>query len=438
MINSNIIKQLYVRVFGKEMRSYYRCKENINMTGNEKSVRVTPCKKEISIYIHIPFCVRKCLYCDFLSDIYSEEIKSQYIAALLREIKLTSDLLSSANTTVKTVFFGGGTPSAVPSKFIVNIMNELKQAFLFCKETEISIEVNPGTVSQEKLKDYRDCGVNRISIGLQSTVQAELEALGRIHTYDKFLETYNLARKVGFDNINIDIMSAIPRQTKESYKLTLERVVSLKPQHISAYSLIIEENTPFYKKYQNLELQKELVDEDTERQLYYMTREYLESKGYHQYEISNYAQDRYECEHNKVYWSGGDYLGFGVGAASFFDGYRYANISDIEQYIELIKKLTVDKLFQKDTNLRAEFHKVTPKEAKEEFMFLGLRLIEGISVHEFEQRFSCNYCAIYGDVTDRLLNEGFLKKTVRAGETFISLTNRGIDVSNSVLAYFLL
>jgi oxygen-independent coproporphyrinogen-3 oxidase len=281
------------------------------------------------IYIHIPFCVRKCLYCDFVSRTGSKEDMQRYHRALINEIELTV-----VKETVDSIFFGGGTPSVYPVEYIEEIIDKLKCRCDVRENSEITIECNPGTLNMDKLYRYRQAGINRISIGLQSCNNEELKKLGRIHTYEEFEHSFIMARDAGFNNINIDIMSAIPDQTIASYKETLHKVVSLRPQHISAYSLIIEEGTPFFSEYgKGSKNENKLPDEDTDREMYHLTKAYLKENGYERYEISNYARSEKECKHNIKYWNRDNYYGFGVSAASLVDNVRYTNISDIINYV---------------------------------------------------------------------------------------------------------
>lgn len=381
-------------------------------------------KKPLSIYVHIPFCVRKCLYCDFLSAPADQQTKENYVKCLREEIRQNS--FAFKDHEVQTVFFGGGTPSVLPEEKIAAILGEIRQSFALSREAEISIEVNPGTVSFEKLSAYREMGINRLSIGLQSAIDEELEVLGRIHTVKDFYETYQNAVKSGFNNINVDLMSAIPGQTVESYRETLNRVLSLEPPptHISAYSLIIEEGTYFY------EHTPELPDEETDRELYKITNEILKEKGYHRYEISNYAREEYECRHNKVYWKRGEYLGFGIGAASLADNVRFSNIRDINEYLR-----TSDY-----SRIRSDRQVLSAEEQMEEFMFLGLRLTCGVSFREFEESFGKSVEEIYPGVIERLENQGLLciSHDEQGKQTGICLTEFGLDVSNRVMAEFLL
>lgn len=387
--------------------------------------------KALAIYIHIPFCVRKCLYCDFLSAPATEEVQKAYENAILQEIQnykksvlMKVSGASEENETfiVTSVFFGGGTPSLVCGETIAAILNELRRKFEFSKDVEITVECNPGTVNEKKLNTYQKAGVNRLSFGLQSANNQELKNLGRIHTWEDFLESFSLARKLGFSNINIDLMSALPGQTEESYEQTLQKVLLLKPEHISAYSLIIEEGTPFYEKYSS---GLGLPDEDMERTMYQRTKELLEQKGYYRYEISNYAKSGYECRHNLCYWDGTDYIGFGLGASSMLEHIRYHNCSDMQNYIKQASQ--PERLWEEITVLSV-------REQMEEFMFLGLRCMKGISIKTFEERFGVTYNSVYGQVTKKM-NELDL---IALEEGRVYLTEKGIDVSNYVLSEFLI
>ena len=287
-------------------------------------------EQNLSLYLHIPFCVRKCLYCDFLSGPQSADMQEQYVEALCREIQETSPEYREYQ--VVSVFIGGGTPSVLLPEQTIRIMETLKSCFILTNTCEISMEMNPGTVTPEKMNAYRACGINRISIGLQSANDGELKALGRIHTCADFLKAYEMAVEAGFTNINVDLMSAIPEQTLKSYQETLQKVLALQPQpvHISAYSLIVEEGTPFYEQELNL------PDEETERRMYEITDDILRNAGYHRYEISNYAKAGKECVHNKVYWQRGNYLGLGIGSASLIQNVRFHNMTDISSYVNLM------------------------------------------------------------------------------------------------------
>lgn len=372
---------------------------------------------KLGLYVHIPFCVRKCSYCDFLSAPAPLHRQAEYVRCLKREIAAFRGCERQADT----IFFGGGTPSLLPAEWLEELLGELRRAFLVEPDAEITVECNPETVDEEKLSALKRAGVSRISFGLQSASDTELKLLGRIHSYGRFLEAYRAAERVGFANINIDLMSAIPGQTEASWEETLFRVISLRPAHISAYSLIIEEGTPFFDRQDELAL----PDEDEERRMYYRTEELLLQAGYKRYEISNYAKPFCECRHNLKYWTGGEYLGFGLGAASFSGGARYHNPSDMEEYCASCGDLAA---------LKREEELLTRDQQMEEFCFLGLRLMEGISLEEFLHRFGVPMESVYGKVLEKFLGLGLLMKN---GDR-VALTARGIDVSNQVFLGFLL
>lgn len=380
----------------------------------------------LELYIHIPFCIRKCHYCDFLSGPASPEIQENYREALKKEIKGRSAEYTGYR--VVSVFFGGGTPSLVPAEWITDLLDTVRQCCRLDKNAEITIEVNPGTVkhSMDKLEQYYRSGINRLSIGLQSALDAELICLGRVHTYAQFEETYRLARKIGFANINVDMMSALPGQDMEDYRRTVETVLGLAPppEHISAYSLIVEEGTPFAEA--AAEGRLELPDEDTERKMYWETDRLLWQKGYHRYEISNYARTGYECRHNIGYWLRTDYAGFGIGAASLIKSARFSNTDDMDAYIR--NPLPSERKMQL----------LTRTEQMEEFFFLGLRLTEGISYGRFRDGFGCDAEEIYGDVIEQSVKEGLLNRVKENNDIRLKLTDRGLDVSNYCMARFML
>lgn len=379
-------------------------------------------RKPISVYIHIPFCVRKCLYCDFLSAPAGEEEKTRYLQRLLEEIRTEAE--NYADYEVQTIFIGGGTPSLLRQEETERLLKTIGRYYQVAQSPEITIEVNPGTVNAAKLKAYHEMGINRLSIGLQSAMKEELEGLGRIHTWEDFLQTYKEAVKSGFNNINVDLMSAIPGQTIESFRETLSRVLALKPQpaHISAYSLIIEEGTPFYEN------PPELPDEETDRLMYKITADILRKNGYHRYEISNYAKKGRECRHNKVYWTRGDYVGFGIGAASLVHNVRFHNTRDIKSYIAA------------PYFLKEEIEELSEEEQIEEYMFLGLRLTDGISLQAFYETFGKTVEEVYPGLIGKLTAQGLLLtaggKEKEAERIFLS--EYGLDVSNRVMAEFLL
>lgn len=365
-------------------------------------------KRPLGIYIHIPFCVRKCKYCDFLSGPAGEEIRKKYIEMLLEEIEQYKELLDNSQT--ETIFFGGGTPSILDGAEIVRIMDKLRSFGNVSKTAEISIEANPGTMTEEKLMLWKKAGINRISFGLQSADDEELKRLGRIHTWDEFEENYHLARNCGFTNINVDLMSALPEQSVDTWKKTMEKVTALEPEHISAYSLIIEEGTPFYEAYaDHPEL---LPTEEEEREMYYETKAFLAAKGYERYEISNYAKPGYECRHNLSYWERVDYLGLGLGAASLLGNVRKSNQTELSEYLK--------------GNFAGEREILSDVNAMEEYFFLGLRKIKGVDWTPYREQY------------EKTLEKLVAEKLLEVDGAYIRLTELGIDVSNYVLAEFLI
>lgn len=375
------------------------------------------------IYVHIPFCKQKCLYCDFASGAADAATIKRYHNALLNEIKQTQ--FQNINPKPDTIFFGGGTPSLYPTALLEEILLVLKN-HIDKKNAEITLETNPGTLTNKNLKAYKDMGINRLSIGLQSADDEELKILGRIHTYEEFKHSYCMARESGFDNINIDIISAIPMQTFESYSNTLKRVAKLNPEHISAYSLIVEEETPFYQMYgEGKQFEYQLPDEDLDRKMYYYTNDYLKEMGYERYEISNYSKPEYECRHNLKYWSMEEYYGFGVSAASKLNSIRYKNTSNLEEYCTILESGNIE-------DIRSEMHLQTRTDEIEEFMFLGLRKMAGVSDIEFKKRFGISYWEEYGIEIKKLIKNKLLK----SDEDKIILTKKGIDLSNMVFLEF--
>ena len=375
--------------------------------------------KSMELYLHIPFCARKCAYCDFLSFSCGTEIQKRYVAQLIEEIKTAS--AGFRDTSVTSVFVGGGTPSILRSEEIVRIFDVLRNTFNIEETAEISMEANPGTVTKEKLLDYRKAGINRLSFGLQSADNGELKALGRIHTYEEFLESYHMARACGFDNINVDLMSALPGQTVDSWLETLKKVAALEPEHISAYSLIIEEGTPFYELYGEDRGENLLPDEDSEREMYHQTKTVLKELGYERYEISNYAKPGFECRHNVGYWTNVPYLGLGLGASSCIDGCRFQNTSDLEEYLN------------GGAGVRHEELALSEQDMQEEYFFVGLRMVRGVSLKQFEEQFGIPADQVYPGLLERLVREGVVEQV---GDMF-RLTEYGMDVSNYVMAEFL-
>ncbi|RHO93250.1 radical SAM protein [Clostridium sp. AF37-5AT] len=373
----------------------------------------------MELYLHMPFCVRKCAYCDFLSFPSGAETQRMYAKRLMEDIDVMGKRYGEIP--VETIFIGGGTPSVPDSGLIVEIMEHVRHAFHVADGAEISMEANPGTVTREKLTDYRKAGINRLSFGLQSANDRELKLLGRIHTWAEFLESFTLARECGFANLNIDLMSALPGQTCESWKETLSRVTDLDPEHISAYSLIIEEGTPFGERYGSEEGRKLLPDEDSEREMYHETKRFLKDCGYERYEISNYAKPGRECRHNIGYWTGVPYLGLGLGASSYLDGCRFTVNPDMKQYLE------------EKPGMFADIEKLTKKDMEEEFFYVGLRMTAGVSLSEFERRFGISAKEVYPGLMETFVKE---KAARFEGDRFV-LTDYGLDVSNYIMAQFL-
>lgn len=398
-------------------------------------------KKPLGIYVHIPFCIQKCLYCDFLSAPSDETTRESYVNALLAEIDAQAPLYKGFQ--VHTVFFGGGTPSLLMPEQTAAILERLYQRFSFLpeKEMEITLEANPGTLTEEKLRAWRKAGVNRLSIGLQSAHDEELKSLGRIHTRKEFLWGYEAARRAGFSNLNIDLMSALPGQSVESWMDTLESVVELKPEHISAYSLIIEEGTPFYDWYgpqdaasekRQMEKRKPLPSEEEDRLMYERTGEYLAKGGYGRYEISNYALPGFACRHNLAYWERTDYAGFGLGAASLRENVRWSNTAELAEYLAHAGQTG------EETRIKKEMTRLSIQDQMEEFMFLGLRKTEGVSASTFERLYGKPLEAVYEEPVERLIREGLLLRYQKEdGSVFFRLSDKGIDVSNYALAMFL-
>ncbi len=382
-------------------------------------------KKNLELYIHTPFCMKKCDYCDFLSFSADGKTQEDYVRSLLAEILTYGAQMQEYE--VSTVYIGGGTPTWLDENLMLAIVETLYQNFDIRSDAEISIECNPGTVTRGKLESYHNAGINRLSIGLQSADNEELKILGRIHTYEQFLKTYEMARNVGFSNINVDLISGLPNQTAEKFAKTLQQVIRLKPEHISAYTLIIEKGTPFYERYKFDAVRQEsgmetevLPNEDEAYRIYKTTQFMLTEAGYEQYEISNYAKSRYACKHNIGYWTRENYLGLGLGAASLVENVRYSNTRDIYTYIK--------------GDWREEETSVERKAQMEEFMFLGLRMNAGVARADFEKAFAMPIEAVYRDVMEELKKEELL--IVRSGR--IALTDKGMDLANYVMSRFLL
>lgn len=380
-------------------------------------------KQELELYIHIPFCIRKCAYCDFLSGPATEETIEKYVSKLIEEIKAHRKF--NYNAKVTTIFFGGGTPSILIGSQMQRIMKALRDTFRIEENAEISMEANPGTVTRENLLAYKNAGINRISFGLQTTNNEELKLLGRIHTYEEFLESYQLARECGFENINVDLISAIPKQTVESWEEGLKKIIKLNPEHISAYSLIIEEGTPFFEKYgEDSEGEDLLPNEEDERKIYHRTEELLLEAGYHRYEISNYAKEGKECKHNLGYWERKNYLGIGLGASSLINNVRFKNTDSMEHYMLYASELE---------KIQEDVEKLSVTEQMEEFIFLGMRKMQGISGENFQQEFEKTLQECYGENIEKMKKQGLVEER----EGFLRLTKQGIDISNYVFSEIL-
>ncbi len=409
--------------------------------------------KELELYLHIPFCERKCAYCDFLSAPADLPVRISYIKKLQEEIAYYGAQYGEYQ--VSSIFFGGGTPTILEGYQLAAILETVKEHFNITTDAEITVECNPGTLTAGKAEKLVQAGFNRLSMGLQSADDRELQLLGRIHNFAQFLESYDLARKAGFQNINVDLMSALPGQTLKSWQDTLQKVTALRPEHISAYSLIIEEGTPFYERFAEDERIREegghpqlLPEEEVERQMYELTETFLHTKGYERYEISNYAKPGYECRHNCGYWIRKDYLGLGLGASSLVEHQRFQNTSDLKTYLEQEyspqcegqdERIAETIQLQEETGLTQTGHHIhietlDKKSEMEEFMFLGLRLMAGISRQQFEDTFRVTLESVYGEVLRKLKGEQLIEEV--AG--YVRLTEHGIDVSNYVLAEFLL
>ena len=370
--------------------------------------------KPIGLYVHIPFCLKKCAYCDFCSFINADfPQKAEYVDALCREI----DSYLGKEISLDSIFFGGGTPSLLSGEEFSKIASHIREAFTLSDDLEFTVEANPKTLTREKLIAYMNEGVNRISLGLQSANSNELSALGRIHSYEEFVESYMLVRDVGIDNLNVDLMYGIPEQTADSFKATLEKVCALSPEHISVYGLILEEGTPLYKSVDKYRM----PTEDEECDMYYLAADFLRAKGYSHYEISNYAKVGRECRHNLKYWRCEEYIGVGLAAYSYFDGKRYGNTTDREVYLSTPSEIIIYE------------EKSTPESEAYEFVMLGLRLLRGISLSEYKTKFGVDFVTGREEKIQNLLELGYISLT----KDNLSLTERGFYVSNSILTSLL-
>ena len=373
--------------------------------------------EELGIYIHIPFCKQKCFYCDFCSFANKNEMQGKYVETV-------KNIPHKEKYTVTTIYLGGGTPSILNPNYIKNILQEIKSSFEILDDAEITIEINPGTVNEEKLKKYKEYGINRLSIGLQSANDKILKKIGRIHDYKQFEETFFYARKCGFKNINVDLMIGLPTQTIEDVKQTLEKIIQKNPEHISVYSLIIEEGTIIEKLINENKLQ--LPDEETERIMYWTVVNELKENGYNQYEISNFSKKTHESKHNTNCWKQKQYIGLGTSAHSYLNKKRYSNTNNIEEYIKNIQENNISK----NITIHEE---QTEESTMNEYMLLGLRMIQGININEFKHKFKTDPTVKYKEILEKLQKENLIQIT----KTSIKLTKQGIDFGNIVWEEFI-
>lgn len=376
---------------------------------------------ELGIYIHIPFCIKKCEYCDFISYSDKFELQEEYIKKLIEEINDNKEVLK--NNKITTIYMGGGTPSSLKPELIKEVLNKIYEiANIRNKENiEITIEVNPGTATKNNLQMYKDCGINRLSIGLQSTNNQILKTIGRIHNYEQFLNTYKWAAEAGFENINVDLMLGLPNQTISDLKQSLDNILDLNPlpKHISVYSLIVEEGTEIERKISKGIL--ELPEEEAERNQYKYIKNYLELHQYKHYEISNFAQKGYESKHNLNCWKQKQYIGFGLAAHSYLNRCRYSNTEDLEEYLN-----------KKSKDVKTIHEEQSTEDMKKEYMLLGLRKIDGVSVSEFKEKFGENPIYLFRNELQKLVEEELLIIDLDN----IRLTSKGIDLANLVWEEF--
>lgn len=377
-------------------------------------------KKDLGLYIHIPFCVKKCAYCDFLSWSGDKEQRVDYVRALEQEILSYKNFAEDYQVT--TLYFGGGTPSVLEGELLERIMEAIRRTFQIEEKAEVTLEMNPGTALKEKLELYKKLGINRLSMGIQSVKNENLKLLGRIHTYEDFLESYCMAREAGFDNLSGDLISSLPGQTLAEWKEELKILMETPLEHVSVYQLIIEEGTEFYKKYG--ECEELLPDEETSREIYLWTGKYLKSRGFEQYEISNYAREGKQSAHNLRYWERKDYLGLGLGGASMIRNMRMSNTRDWDKYMAYCRD---------PGKIREEVEVLEESGQMEEFMFLGLRKTRGISKKEFRRTFGKDIDLVYEKTLEKYLKNGMLQES---GDR-IFLSEEGILLSNQVFADFL-
>ncbi len=385
--------------------------------------------RPLSLYVHIPFCVKKCAYCDFLSFPAKESVREAYVNSLIRELEHFCGKVR--NRPVVSVFFGGGTPSLLTESQMGRLMDIVKTHYSLCPDAEITLEANPCTVTADRLRAFHAAGINRLSLGMQSAHDRELKLLGRLHTYEQFLESYRLSRGAGFDNISVDLIYGLPEQTRSDWLDTVRKTAALEPEHISAYSLIIEEGTPFFQRYREDDLRRGrgdapsvLPDEETERNMCHEAADFFQSRGYSQYEISNYARPGKESLHNTGYWIRRDYVGFGLGAASLLDQTRWKNTSRLEAYL------------QADMGTGCpgeELQRLTKEDVAEELMFLGLRMNRGVSKRQFQKEIGADVKTVYGAEIARLREQELLAETAE----YVCLTPKGMDLANYCMAQFM-
>ncbi len=375
-------------------------------------------KKDIGLYIHMPFCKAKCYYCDFISYANKEKLIKEYVEALIKEMKH----INLSKYSIQTVYIGGGTPSLIDNESISKIMDNVRP--FVADNAEITIEINPGTANKEKLKKYKEIGINRLSIGLQSADNELLSEIGRIHKYEDFLNVYNEARNIGFRNINVDLMLGLPNQDLKKLEESVKEVITLSPEHISIYSLILEENTKLYDMVMNEELK--LPDEAIERKMYWNVKKMLENEGYIHYEISNFAKEGYKSRHNSDCWEQKEYIGIGVSSHSYLNNKRYSNSESVEEYIKNINNNDFDK--------NITIHEEQTKEDKQkEYMILGLRKINGVNITKFKNKFGENPIFLYRQELNKLVQE----ELIEIYDNNIKLTDKGLDLANVVWEEFI-
>ena len=403
--------------------------------------------KELGIYIHIPFCVKKCYYCDFVSYPDKLDYQKEYIEKIKQEIREEQEVFKDADIT--TIYIGGGTPSIIDSKYIIEILEYLYK-FIGKKDREITIEINPGTINKTKLQDYKKAGINRISIGLQSSNDKILKTIGRIHNFEDFLKAYNLVVEEGVENINVDLMIGLPEQTIEDIKQSINEVLNLKlkPKHISIYSLIVEENTQLDKMLDEGKIT--LPNDEYERKEYAYTKNTLELNGYKHYEISNFAQEGYESKHNVNCWKQKEYIGLGVAAHSYINGIRFSNTTNLPKYLknekfEIPNEKEIEELKKKIDKQNNEYklplkigiktiHEIQNEEdMQNEYMILGLRMLDGVKISEFKQKFVENPIYLFRKELEKLVDE----KLIEIDLDNIKLTRKGLDLANIVWEEFI-